>query len=101
MGTTMGTGNVHNDDVETLQFADESIGEYEGADDADEVELALEQFAQAALDHDRNPNEADFIRWLVTERRNLQGKVWKVEALAKRGLVDRRTAELIRSLLAD
>lgn len=33
MGTTMGTGNVHNDDAETLQFADESDWMDEGAED--------------------------------------------------------------------
>ncbi len=97
----MGTGNVHSDDAETLQFADESLAEYEGADAPDEVDEAREYFAQNALDYDRNPSEADFIRSLVAERRNLQGKVWKIEALVKRGLVDRRVAELIRSLLAD
>lgn len=29
MGSTMGTGNVYDDDVETLQFADESEDDYD------------------------------------------------------------------------
>lgn len=33
MGRTMGTGNVHDDDLETLQFADEGGYGYEGADE--------------------------------------------------------------------
>lgn len=36
MGQTMGTGNVHDDDVETLQFADEA--DYAEDDDQDDDE---------------------------------------------------------------
>lgn len=80
MGTTMGTGNVYDDDTETLQYADESGEGYDGAEELDEVDEAREYFAQNALDLDRNPTEADFIRWLVGERLALLSKVRELDA---------------------
>jgi hypothetical protein len=105
MSTTMGTGNVYSDDVETLRFADES--EYANEPAADEVDEAREHFAQNALDHDRNPTEADFVRWLARQRMELLGKARRVAALADQyagntDVIERRhVAEAIRTLLTD